>query len=159
MHLASECGPEQRFNKCFEKWRDNSKAQHQTHELRTLESWKLEGPLICQLGWWTSNALFWIMDNSYPGQLVPKTTRTQDHSYPRQLVPRTTRTQDNSYPRRLVPRTTRTQDNSYPGQLVPYSLAMQALVVVKGCASLRPQVTFSFATEHMTIHLSNFCIF
>ena len=26
-------------------------------------------------------------DNSYPGQLVPKTTRTQDNSYPRQLIP------------------------------------------------------------------------
>ena len=54
-----------------------------------------------------------IMDNSYPRQLVPKTTRTQGISYPRQLVPKTTRTQDNSYPIRLVPKTTRTQDNSY----------------------------------------------
>ena len=59
------------------------------------------------------------LDNSYPRQLVPRTTRTQDNSYPRQLVPRTTRTQDNSYPRQLVPRTTRTQDNSYPRRLVP----------------------------------------
>ena len=59
------------------------------------------------------------MDNSYPRQLVPRTTRTQDNSYSGQLVPKTTRTQDNSYPRRLVPRTTRTQDNSYPRQLVP----------------------------------------
>ena len=58
-------------------------------------------------------------DNSYPGQLVPKTTRTHDNLCPRQLVLRTTRTQDNSYPRRLEPRRTRTQGNSYPRQLVP----------------------------------------
>ena len=45
--------------------------------------------------------------------------RDLDNSYPRQLVPRTTRTQDNSYPGQLVPKTTRTQDNSCPGQLVP----------------------------------------
>ena len=66
-----------------------------------------------------------IMDNSYPRQLVPKTTRTQDNSYPRQLVLRTTRTQDNSYPRRLVPKTTRTQYDSYPGRLVPKTTRTQ----------------------------------
>ena len=66
----------------------------------------------------------WIMDNSYPRQLVPKSTRAQDNSYPRQLIPRITRAQDNSYPRRRVPKTThtkttRTKDNSYPRRLVP----------------------------------------
>ena len=62
-------------------------------------------------------------DNPYPGQLVPKTTRTQDNSYPWQLVPKTTRTQDNSYPRQFLPKTTCTQDNSYPRQLVPKTTA------------------------------------
>ena len=69
-------------------------------------------------------SLVGIMDNSYPRQLVPRTTRTQDNSYPGQLVPKTTRTQDDSYPRQVVPKTTRTQDSSYPGQLVPNSLAI-----------------------------------
>ena len=59
------------------------------------------------------------LDNSYPRQLVPKTTRTQDNSYPRQLVPKKTRTQDNSYPWQFVLKPTRTQDNLYPRQLVP----------------------------------------
>ena len=54
-----------------------------------------------------------IMDNSYPRQLVPRTTRTQDNSYPGLLAPKTARTQDNSYPRQLVPRTTRTQQFGY----------------------------------------------
>ena len=75
-------------------------------------SWKTIGHLFY-------TTLSWIMVNSYPRHLVPKTTRTQDNSYPRHLVPKTTRTQDNSHPRQLVPKTTRTQDNSYPGQLVP----------------------------------------
>ena len=72
----------------------------------------------------THGALYiWDLDNSYPSQLAPRTTRIQDNSYPgqlvpRQLVPRTTSTQVNSYPGHLVPRPTRTHDNSYPGQLV-----------------------------------------
>ena len=53
------------------------------------------------------------LDNSYPRQLVPRTTRTQDNSYPGQLVPKTTRTQDNSYTRQLVPKTTRTSCLGY----------------------------------------------
>ena len=73
---------------------------------------------------WPGGAI-WIMDNSYPRQLVPRATRIQDNSYPGQLVPKTTRTQDNSYPRQLVPKTTRTQDNSYPGQLVPRTTRTQ----------------------------------
>ena len=80
---------------------------------------------------WTTRA----QDNSYPGQLAPKTTCTQVNPYPRQFVPKTTRTQDNSYPRNPIPRTTRNQvnvprsprnqDNSYPGQFLPMTTRTQ----------------------------------
>ena len=43
-----------------------------------------------RIKWYRIN---WDLDNSYPGQLVPKTTRTQDNSYTGQLVPKTIRTQ------------------------------------------------------------------
>ena len=49
-----------------------------------------------------------ILDNSYPWQLMLKTTRNQENSNSRQLTLRTTRTQKNSYLRKLVPRATRT---------------------------------------------------
>ena len=55
---------------------------------------------------------------SYPRQLVPKSTCTQNNSYTRELVPRTTRTKVNSYTGQLVPKSTRTQLTSCPGQLV-----------------------------------------
>ena len=78
------------------------------------------------------------------------------NSYPRQLVPRTTRTQDNSLPRQLVPRTTRTQDNSYPGQLCEISMMSQRRQVCKQ--------HFSFIQIYCITHgcdvqcLSNQCV-
>ena len=73
----------------------------------------------------------WIMDNSYPRQLVPKASRTQDNSYSRQLVPRTSPNQDNSYPRQILPRTTRTRDDSYLRRLVPMTTRTQDKVYPK----------------------------
>ena len=86
----------------------------------------------------THGALYiWDLDNSYPSQLAPRTTRIQDNSYPgqlvpRQLVPRTTSTQVNSYPGHLVPRplvpmTIRIQDNSYSRQPIPKTVPTQGM--------------------------------
>ena len=71
----------------------------------------VHNPSDSDAGWnstriWTPRT----QDNSYPGQLVPRTTGTQGDLCPRQLVPRTTRTLDESYPGQLLPKTTRTQD-------------------------------------------------
>ena len=52
------------------------------------------------------------LDNLFPGQIIPRTTRMQDNSHMGDLVPRTVCTQDNSNPQQLVPRSTRSQDNS-----------------------------------------------
>ena len=82
-----------------------------------------------------SASIFAKRVNSYPSQLVTKSTRTQN------IVPESTRTQVNSYPKyctqvnsypsqlvpkilypsQLVPKSTRSQVNSYTGQLVPQS--------------------------------------
>ena len=54
----------------------------------------------------------WASSRSWNSDWETLGVRDLDNSYPRQLVPRTTRTEDNSYPSQLVPRTTRTKDNS-----------------------------------------------
>ena len=96
------------------------------------------------------------LDNSYPKQLVPRTTRTQDNSYPGQLVPKTTRTQDNSYPGQLVPKTTRAQDNSYPGQLVPKTTRTHVVWYdMKGCDIsyiISYIISYHITSHHFTSH-------
>ena len=52
-----------------------------------------------------------IVHNSYPRQLIHRTSRTKGNSYPRQHVPNIVRNQDSSYPWQLAHRANFTQNN------------------------------------------------
>ena len=75
-----------------------------------------------------------------------------DNSYPRQLVPRTTRTQDNSYPRQLVPRTTRNPDNSYPGQFLHMWYDMISYMI--RYHTIRYHISYRIVSYHIIYHIS-----